>query len=278
MLNSFTALVCLIKLAIVAQLVLLWLITAFSSFAYTNMLLVIGSGPGAVHFINLCAFAILEVCDAVLVESLVNRSLLTLLSSECKLKYIGRSLHSAYNSFYGILLSVLRLSAAQVTAAWLKNGNALLYSRGWSLSTFLAALHISYIVIPGIASAMAALSLVCVSATSQHLNSVALSLSWQRHDKFITHTLVVYMIRLSALTAFDSLVCGGLASDKVVMLICSLSLAAQTVVYSSFCSFLFALANADLNAPSLLVVGCLVYSHVNLNWLKLAEGVNNIVS
>ncbi len=71
------------------------------------VLLVLGSGPGAVHYVSLCALVALEACGVALVEALVNRSLLALLSSSCKLKYVGRPAHCARNSLYGILLSLL---------------------------------------------------------------------------------------------------------------------------------------------------------------------------
>lgn len=74
---------------------------------HSFVLSILGSGPGGVHFVNLCVLAALESCDVALIETLVNRSLLGLLSSGCKLKYVGRPVHGAYNSLYGILLSAL---------------------------------------------------------------------------------------------------------------------------------------------------------------------------
>ncbi|XXN13679.1 MAG: SAM-dependent methyltransferase [Candidatus Hodgkinia cicadicola] len=237
-----------------------------------------GSGPGGVHYINLCVFAALESCDVVLIETLVNRSLLGLLSSECKLKYVGRPVHGAYNSFYGVLLSLLWINSSRVASGWMKNGDALLFNRGWSVNVFFNALNTDYSVVSGSTSALVALSSFCVSATSKFVSGVTISLSLRHYNKraLATHTTVIYMTRLNALFLFDLLVCDGLISNKVVALVCSLSLLAQTVAYASLRRFLFCLQMLRSSSPSLLIVGNSVCYHANTNWLEFAKNVGNI--
>ncbi|AUG91469.1 putative uroporphyrin-III c-methyltransferase [Candidatus Hodgkinia cicadicola] len=239
------------------------------------MLSILGFGPGAAHYINLCALAALESCDVVLVETLVNRSLLKLLGLECKLKYVGRPAHEAYNSLYGVLLSALWVSSNLVTSGWIKNGDALLFNRGWSANVFLNALSACYLVVSGSTSALVALSSIRVSATGKFVSGVIISLSLCRYNKraLATHTTVVFMTRLSALFLFDLLVCDGLTSNKIVALVCGLSLLAQAVVYASLRRFLFCSEALTSNSPSLLIVGSSVCCHVNTNWLRLTKSV-----
>ncbi len=100
---------------------------------------------------------------------------------------------------------------------------------------FLTALNVSCAVVLGNTSALAALASVCVSATSKRANAVILSLSLRslNVNALSNCTLVVYMIRLNALAAFDSLVCAGLVSARVVTLVCDLSLVTQAAVCAS---------------------------------------------
>ncbi|AUG62926.1 putative uroporphyrin-III c-methyltransferase [Candidatus Hodgkinia cicadicola] len=242
------------------------------------MLSILGSGPGAVHHINLCVFAALESCDVVLMETLVNRSLLELLNPECKLKYVGRPVHGACNSLYGILLSLLWISGNWVTLGWIKNGDALLFNRGWSANVFLNAFSTDYFVASGSTSALVALSSACVSATSKFASGVVISLGLRCCCKrtLTTHTTVVYMTRLNALILFDSLVCGGLTSNKIVALVCGLSLLTQVGVCASLRRFVFCSEMLRSNSPSLLIVGNCVCYHVNTNWLKFTKNVGNV--
>ncbi|XXN19800.1 MAG: hypothetical protein AAJB65_00325 [Candidatus Hodgkinia cicadicola] len=84
------------------------------------------------------------------------------------------------------------------------------------------------------------------------------------------------MSRLNLLTTLDLAVCSGLVSTKPAILMCSVSLATQTIIYSSLREFLFFFKSLSLNAPSLLLVGNSVYNYVNVSWIKFNKYVNNI--
>ncbi|XXN13851.1 MAG: SAM-dependent methyltransferase [Candidatus Hodgkinia cicadicola] len=237
---------------------------------------ILGVGPGAICYVSLGALSVLEACEVALVESLVNRSLLTLLACKCKLKYVGRPLNSVYNNFYGILLSLLWIVSKRTCLAWIKNGEALVYNRGWSISVFLNSFNINCVIASGISAAFAALSVAHVSATTKTEGNIVLSLNTHCNKLPTFGTLVVYMVRTSALTTIDLFICNGLASNKFAMLVCGVSLAAQTSICLSLCSFLFCLVGLSLNLPSLLLVGDSIQYYVNLNWVKLSNGVNSV--
>ncbi len=143
---------------------------------------------------------------------------------------------------------------------------------------FLNAFSTDYFVASGSTSALVALSSACVSATSKFASGVVISLGLRCCCKrtLTTHTTVVYMTRLNALILFDSLVCGGLTSNKIVALVCGLSLLTQVGVCASLRRFVFCSEMLRSNSPSLLIVGNCVCYHVNTNWLKFTKNVGNV--
>ncbi|ATY93511.1 putative uroporphyrin-III c-methyltransferase [Candidatus Hodgkinia cicadicola] len=240
------------------------------------MLLILGSGPGAVHYVNLCGFSALETCNFVFVESLINRSLLRLLRPNCKIKYVGRPLHGACANLYGVLLSLLFICELQTILAWIKNGDTLLYNRGWIVNVFLNSMRLKFIIVPGKTAALVATSKMHISATCNFETSVIFSLNLRNYGTS-THTYILYMSRLNLLLTLDLAICNGLISAKPFILIYNLSLMTQAVVCASLRSFLFFSESLYLNAPSLLLVGNSVCSHVNVSWVKLGECASNIV-
>ncbi|XXM90196.1 SAM-dependent methyltransferase [Candidatus Hodgkinia cicadicola] len=242
------------------------------------MLLILGSGPGAAHYISLCTVSFLEICNVALVESLVNRSLLNILSSDCRLKYVGRPLHGANVSFYGVLFSLIWLNHKRVNLAWLKNGDALIYNRGLSVSVFFSALNIKHSVVCAPTAALAALSIINIAATSIRKSGVIFDLNVRYYSRYslMAQTLMVYMARLNALAMFDSLICDGLNSASVVVFVCSVSLCSQTAICASLNALVFFLTVLSFNSSGLLIIGDSVNYSVDANWLKSTINANSV--
>ncbi|XXM93446.1 SAM-dependent methyltransferase [Candidatus Hodgkinia cicadicola] len=235
----------------------------------------LGSGPASVHFVGLSCFSALEACDVVLIEALVNRGLLAFLKHGSKLKYVGRPAYCSGNSFYGVLLSAVCFSAAGAVVVWIKNGDALVYNRGWCASLFLSSFGLSYFVLPGVTCAMAALAVNRISASGKTANDIVLSVRSDWHKLALGSSLailVVYMARLNAIATLDLLICAGAHSGKVVMLLYGVSSSSQSVVYTSLNACLF-LVSGCVNAPCVVVLGESVCYHACVNWIKTADDV-----
>ncbi|XXM93774.1 SAM-dependent methyltransferase [Candidatus Hodgkinia cicadicola] len=236
----------------------------------------LGSGPASVHFVGLCCFSALEACDVVLVESLVNRGVLGFLKHASKLKYVGRPAYCSGNSFYGVLLNALCFGSGGLVVVWVKNGDALVYNRGWCANTFLSSFELRYFVLPGVTCAMAALAVNRVSASSKSANDIVLSVRSDWHKLALGSSLavlVVYMARLNAIAALDLLICAGAASGKVVMLLYAVSSSSQSVVYSSLNACLFS-ASGCVKAPCVVVLGESVCYQTCVNWIRVGNDVD----
>ncbi len=232
------------------------------------MIALIGQGPGCIHLIALSVFYLLETIQVILLEALTNRSILEILSFKTYIKYIGRSLYSANNNLYGILAYIVYISSNHVNLAWIKNGDALIFNRGWCKQVFINSINLEFIVIPGITSAIANLGSINLCLTSKANGSVLFTCN----DKLIKSSIkdnylsFLYMAKLKSCYLLDRFVCCGITSKSDIIISYRIGSLTQSLLTLDLMSVIFYISNQS--SPVLIVVGNIIVKHYSICWIK----------
>ncbi|PIM96380.1 putative uroporphyrin-III c-methyltransferase, partial [Candidatus Hodgkinia cicadicola] len=161
------------------------------------MLSIAGLGPGSIHLVVLLVIFLLETSQVVLLESLTNRSILSLLSAFSSIKYVGRSLYSSNSNLYGVLLFVFYICSPHIRTVWAKNGDALTFNRAWCQQMISISTPLNLTTIPGITSAVASLSINNINLNGKSNSNVLLTCSAGFVEKdFSRYASVIYMSKL----------------------------------------------------------------------------------
>ncbi len=234
------------------------------------MLAIIGLGPGSIHLIGLLTVFLLETTQVVLLESLTNRSILSLLSNRSSIKYVGRSLYSSKSNLYGVLLFTVYICSIQIRTIWLKNGDALMFNRSWCKQMISASTKLEPTTVPGITSAIAALSIGNINLNGKPNNNVLLTCNIDSiESKLSRYASVVHMSRLRFHQLSDNLICSSVISKDNVIINHSIGLLAQNLFRVSLRDVVFTTSSWKFNSPTLVTIGEAINKHYWINWLKL---------
>lgn len=121
----------------------------------TGCVYLIGAGCGAADLITLRGLRLLQRCDAVVYDDLIDADLLNAVPPEAERRYMGKRLgkHSAPQT--EISETLVELARSGKTVARLKGGDPFVFGRGGEEIQALQAAGIPYEEVPGISSAIA---------------------------------------------------------------------------------------------------------------------------
>ena len=226
-----------------------------------------GAGPGAADLLTLRAVRVLAQADVILVDDLVDESVLGHARPDARIVHVGKrgGCRSTPQAFIERLMA--RHARQGRIVVRLKGGDPFVFGRGGEEIAFLRARGVDVEVVPGITSGIAAPASLGIPVTHRGLaRGVTLVTGHTQDDgepdwaalARTSTTLVVYMglSRIASICA--GLRAGGLPATTPVAVIERGTQAVQCHVTGTLADIAARVAAEQLRAPSIIVVGDVV--------------------
>ena len=240
----------------------------------------VGGGPGDPGLITVRAVECLRRADLVLYDGLVNPLLLRHTSAKaertCRVSSIdGRALPQDE-----INRHLVEAALQGKTVVRLKGGDPYLFGRGTEEAAALVAAGIPFEVVPGVSAALAASVYAGISLTHREMSSAVALITGHEHptkpESTLDYsalaqfpgTLVFYMGLHRLELIVGSLVSSGKPGETPAAVICRGTWPQQRTVTGNLLNIAERVRQADLHAPSLIIVGECVTLRDSLQWFE----------
>ena len=248
-----------------------------SSYSNLGKVFLVGAGPGDPGLLTLRGKACIEAANCVVYDALVNPELLQL-APQAEHVYAGKQAgrHSLPQSDINALL--LSLSQRHGNVVRLKGGDPFVFGRGGEEALFLAEHGVSFEVVPGVTSGIAAPAYAGIPVTHRGLARGVTLVTGHTDDKgrfLLTAddlpkrgTIVVYMGVRSLRDMVRVLHESGRDGSTPAAMVAWGTYASQRTVVSTLDAIIEDTAQAAIEPPALLVVGDVVTLRDGLNWFE----------
>ena len=242
----------------------------------------IGAGPGDPDLLTFRALRLLQRADVVVHDRLVSREVLDLARRDATRIYAGKKRDQHFLPQENINQLLVRLARDGRRVARLKGGDPFIFGRGGEEIDTLAAEGIPFQVVPGITAAAGCGAYAGIPLTHRdhaqaclfvtgHLRDGSVALNWPALAQ-PRQTLVFYMSLIGLPVICAQLVAHGLAADTPAALIEQGTTARQRVIAGTVATLPGLVAQHDVRAPTLTIVGTVVGLRERLNWFEPRSG------
>lgn len=246
----------------------------------------VGAGPGDPDLITFKALRLMQKADVVVYDRLVSAPILDMVRRDAEKIYAGKasSNHSLTQESINELL--VRLANEGKRVLRLKGGDPFIFGRGGEEIEELVDHGIEFQVVPGITAASGcasyagiplthrAHSQACIFVTG-HRRNEADELNWEMLSH-ANQTVVFYMGLENVERICTSLIAHGRAESTPAALIEKGTTDNQRVFVGDLTTLANLIAENDVRAPTLIIVGEVVALRNQLNWYKPGEEIGSI--
>jgi uroporphyrinogen III methyltransferase/synthase len=240
----------------------------------------VGAGPGDAGLLTLRGAELLRRADVVICDVLVNPELLRFVPATSEI--IGRGNHKRDGGLSQDQLTELMITRAKEgkTVVRLKGGDPFVFGRGGEEAEALVAGKISFEVVPGVSSVIAAASYAGIPLTHRaHCSSFtvltghgdsadpATDLRYEQIAK-IPGTKVVLMGMDNLADWTKALIAHGMSPETPVAVVQSATTGRQKSVAGTLASIAALATQAKLSPPAITIVGEVVKLREKLNWFE----------
>jgi uroporphyrin-III C-methyltransferase len=244
----------------------------------------VGAGPGDPGLLTVKALALLESCDVLVYDYLVNPELLSHVQSATERIYVGKvggGRHTPQRQINQLLIQQARAGRRVVR---LKGGDPFLFGRGAEEAEALAEAGVPFEVVPGISSALAVPAYAGIPLTHRGLSSSVAVITGARggdgayeHGAFArvgsADTIVVLMGIGHLREIANDLVNAGRSVQTPVAVIRWGTYNGQQTITGTLGSIAAEVERASLRAPAVIIIGEVVRLRERLNWFEQNLGV-----
>lgn len=238
----------------------------------------VGAGPGDPELITVKGRRLLESCDALVYDYLVDETLREWVRRDCRQYYVGKrsGFHSMEQEAIGKLL--VDLAREGLTVVRLKGGDPFVFGRGGEEAERLREAGVAYEVVPAVTAALGCAAYCGIPLTHREWSSVVTFISgherpdkedsmveWEKHAASGA-TLVLYMAMGRLEEICQRLIAGGRAAATPVTVIQWGTTPAQRSVRGTLESIAWQVREAGLGPPSVVVVGKVAALGDVLSW------------
>ncbi len=244
----------------------------------TGEVYIVGGGPGNPDLLTFRALRLMQQADVVLYDRLVSKQVLDLTRRDAQQIYVGkrRDYHSVRQDEIHRLM--VRLAKDGKRVLRLKGGDPFIFGRGGEEIDTLTEENVPFQIVPGVtaASGCAAYAGIplthrdysqsCVFVTG-HLQDGSVNLNW---DALVQpqQTIVFYMGLKGLEVLCRQLVAHGMSPDMPAALVEHGTMPQQRVFVGNLKTLPGIVSEAQVHAPTLVIVGDVVRLHKKLAWFE----------
>jgi uroporphyrin-III C-methyltransferase len=249
----------------------------------------VGAGPGDPELLTLKAARVIGLAQAVVYDRLVSDEIMQLVPPGVPRFFAGKSCKQKAMTQDEINELLAALAKKYDHVLRLKGGDPLLFGRGGEEALHLASLGVGFEIVPGITSAQGCAAYAGIPLTHRHLATGVrfitghrvtaedvedpLDLNWQSLADPDT-TLVVYMGLANLETIATKLMEHGLSPDTPAAAIEQGTTAKQRVIPATLKTLHATTKKADLQPPTLAIIGKVAALASELAWFSPETGEN----
>ncbi len=244
----------------------------------------VGAGPGDPGLLTVKAASLLESCDTVVYDYLVNPDVLSHVHASAERIYVGKvggGRHTPQRQINHLLIQQARAGKRVVR---LKGGDPFLFGRGAEEAEALVEAGVPFEVVPGISSALAVPAYAGIPLTHRGVSSSVAVISGARggdgayESGTVSHlasadTVVVLMGVAHLREIASDLVNSGRSVETPAAVIRWGTYNGQQTVTGTLGSIAVEAERAGLRAPAVIIIGEVVRLRERLNWFEQNLGV-----
>ncbi|MEE9344984.1 MAG: siroheme synthase CysG [Methylococcales bacterium] len=238
----------------------------------------IGAGPGDPELLTLRALRLIQQADIVVYDRLVSPGILELVRRDAEKIYAGKSRNQHTMSQETINQLLVRLANQGKQVVRLKGGDPFIFGRGGEEIETLVDEDITFQVVPGITAASGCASYAGIPLTHRdyaqscvfitgHLQEGCINLDWE-HLMAPNQTIVVYMGLIGLPQICKQLIQSGKSAETPIALIEHGTQQDQRVITGTLATLPEIVENAQVSAPTLLIIGEVVRLRDKLAWFQ----------
>jgi uroporphyrin-III C-methyltransferase len=237
----------------------------------------VGAGPGRSDLITVRGLRLLQKADVVIYDRLVGRDLLDEIRPDADLIFVGKGAGRHVCTQEEINDLLVEQVAQGRSVVRLKGGDPFVFGRGGEEAQALWLAGLSYEIVPGVSSAIAAPAYAGIPVTQRNVaTAFAVVTGHERADKDESDvdwealarvpTLVILMGVKSIGLSAAALLAAGRSGETPAAIICRATTAEQRVVRTTLADLPFAVLAAGVISPATVVVGEVAALHDTLAW------------
>lgn len=261
-----------------ARLALEKAITAHPGTKQMGEVYLVGGGPGDPDLLTFRALRLMQQCDVCVYDKLVSPEVMDLVRRDAELIYVGKSRdqHTLPQDEINDLLAKLALAGKRVLR--LKGGDPFIFGRGGEEIETLMQQKVPFQVVPGISAANGVSSYAGIPLTHRdyaqaclfitgHLKDGTLDLDWVAMSR-PRQTVVIYMGLVGLAQICEQLIAHGVSQEMPAAVVQQGTTQRQRVVSATLKDLAQQVAQANIKAPCLTIVGEVVRLREHLNWFE----------
>lgn len=236
----------------------------------------VGGGPGDADLLTFKALRLIQQADVVLYDRLVSDSVMELVRRDVEKIYVGKERDNHAVPQGGINQLLVDLAKQGKRVCRLKGGDPFIFGRGGEEIEELAKENIPFQVVPGITAASGCAAYSGIPLTHRdysqscrfvtgHLKDGTMNLPWSELA-VEQQTIVFYMALVGSKHLSEQLISHGMRPDMAVALVEKGTTPEHKVYTTTLLGLPKVVANNDIHAPTLIIVGDVVKLRDKLNW------------
>jgi uroporphyrinogen III methyltransferase/synthase len=240
----------------------------------------VGAGPGDPELLTLKGRRVLSEADVVVYDHLVSPELLELAKPGCERVFAGKKGGKFCRPQGEIDETLVRLALEGKTVVRLKGGDPFIFGRGGEEASALAAAGISFEVVPGVTSALAAAAYSGIPLTHRAHNSAVVMLTghedpskpgaavrWEDYSR-LKATLCIYMGVKNLGTIAARLEAGGMPASMPAAIVESATTENHRTILGTLGTLADLAAAAGVEAPAMIIIGEVAAFSEKLAWFE----------
>jgi len=243
----------------------------------------VGAGPGDPELLTLKALRLIKNCDVLVHDALIPIEVIKEAGKNTEIFHVGKRAGKCSVPQDEINSLILRLAKEGKNVVRLKGGDPFVFSRGGEEVSFLEKNGVSFEIVPGITSGIAAPTYFGIPLTHrdgassvtfvtghEQVNKEKKTVNWRELAKS-SDSLVIYMGIRNIEYIVKELILGGLDKDTKCAIIQEATLKNQKCVTEKLKNLVDTVKDKNFLSPSIIVIGKIVKFKVHNNVTKLSE-------